>query len=104
MINQLNLQSQKKKILKDVLLCLRKKYPILKRCGFGIKTNYWKNKGGIQSHYDFDRRKEVQSESAIALMTKYPEYCYTRTRPNGIVDIRFKRLKYDELKNDEPKK
>lgn len=83
-------------------IMFKKKYPILKRCGFGIKTNYWKNKGGIQSHYDFDRRKEVQSESAIALMTKYPEYCYTRTRPNGIVDIRFKRLKYDEPKNVTP--
>tara|TARA_Y200000002_G_scaffold199993_1_gene165000 strand:+ start:700 stop:1521 length:822 start_codon:yes stop_codon:yes gene_type:complete len=79
-------------------IMFKKNYPILKRCGFGIKTNYWKNKGGIQSHYDFDKRKEVQSESAVALMKKYPEYCYTRTRPNGIVDIRFKRLKYDEPK------
>ena len=86
------------------LIMFKKKYPILKRCGFGIKTNYWKNKGGIQSHYDFNRRLEVQSESAAALMAKYPEYCYTSTRDNGIVDIRFKRLKYDESKNVESKK
>ena len=57
----------------------KKKYPILKRCGFGIKTNYWKNKGGIQSHYDFNRRLEVQSESAAALMKKYPETIFLVT-------------------------
>lgn len=72
------------------LIMFKKGYPILKRGGYGIKTNYWKNKGGIQNHYGFEKRKQVQSESAMALMEKYPEFCFTRTRPNGIVDIRFK--------------
>tara|TARA_R110002096_G_scaffold79948_5_gene187716 strand:- start:2053 stop:2724 length:672 start_codon:yes stop_codon:yes gene_type:complete len=65
--------------------------PILKRAGYGIKTKYWTNKGGIQAKYDFDRRKEVQAESADAIMEKYPGMCYKRKRPNGIIDIRFLR-------------
>lgn len=67
------------------------KIHILKRTAFGIKTRYWKNKGGIQDKYDFDKRVIVQRESAEALMNKYPKCCFTRTRKNGIVDIRFKR-------------
>ena len=63
--------------------------PILKRTMYGIKTNYWTNKGGIQDHYDFDKRIEVQRESAEALLRKYPWACRAQTRKNGIVDIRF---------------
>jgi len=76
------------------VLMFKRGYPILKRSGYGIKTKYWTNKGGIQGHYGFDKRKKVQSDSANTLMKKYPEYCYTKVRPNGIVDIRFKRLKH----------
>ena len=65
--------------------------PILKRTGYGIKTKYWKNKGGIQDRYDFEKRKQVQRESAEQIMEKYPEFCFTKERKNGIVDIRFRR-------------
>lgn len=64
--------------------------PILKRGGWGIKTKYWKNKGGIQAHYDFAKRKQVQQESAKMIMEKYPGVAYERKRSNGIIDIRFR--------------
>lgn len=63
--------------------------PILKRTKYGIKTNYWTNKGGIQDHYDFEKRIEVQRKSAETLLRKYPWACRAQTRKNGIVDIRF---------------
>ena len=63
--------------------------PILKRTGYGIKTNYWKNKGGIQGHYDFKKRIEVQKESAEQLLKKYPWAARKQVRKNGIVDLRF---------------
>ena len=70
--------------------------PILKRTGYGIKTNYWKNKGGIQGHYDFKKRIEVQKKSAEQLLEKYPWAARKQVRKNGIVDLRFYR---DPLKS-----
>jgi len=67
--------------------------PILKQTQFGIKTRYWKNKGGIQAKYGFEQRIKVQRQSADDIMKKYPVFCYKQTRSNGIVDIRFKKLK-----------
>jgi len=67
--------------------------PLLKRCGFGINTRYWKNPGGIQDRYNFDHRVKVQAESASMLLKKFPDLCYARTRKNGIIDIRFRRQK-----------
>lgn len=66
---------------------------ILKRGGYGIKTKYWNNKGGLLSQYDFEERKIKQKESADLLMNKYPELVYQRKRANGIVDIRFRQRK-----------
>lgn len=63
--------------------------PVLKRGGYGIRTNYWKNPGGIQAHYGFQKRLEVQSKSADLLMKKFPDKFRKQTRKNGIVDIRF---------------
>ena len=76
--------------------------PILKRTGYGIKTNYWKNKGGIQSHYDFKKRIEVQKQSAEQLLEKYPWAGRKQVRKNGIVDLRFNRdplKKYKDVEN-----
>jgi len=76
--------------------------PILKRTGYGIKTNYWRNKGGIQAHYDFKKRVEVQRESAEQLLEKYPWAVRKQVRKNGIVDLRFKKdplKKYKDLEN-----
>ena len=69
---------------------------------FGPKTNYWKNAGGIQSHYDFEERKQVQRWAAYDLCAKYPKYVYNQMRKNGIMDIRFQRkkelgFKYEEI-------
>jgi hypothetical protein len=88
------------------ILMFKLGHPILKRGGFGIKTKYWTNKGGIMGRYGFEKRKQVQSDSAMTLMKKYPEYCYTKVRPNGIVDIRFRRLKHpltEKSPNDKKK-
>lgn len=63
----------------------------IKDCNYGIKTRYWKNKGGLQSRYDEEARLKVQEESAQRLLDKYPKYCYKQTRKNGKVDIRFRR-------------
>ena len=74
--------------------------PILKRTGYGINTNYWKNKGGIQGHYDFKKRIEVQRESAEQLLLLYPYAFRKQVRKNNIVDLRFKRdplQKYKDL-------
>ena len=64
--------------------------PILKRCGYGIKTKYWNNKGGLEKQYDMDERKRKQRQSADILKERYPELVYQRERKNGIVDIRFR--------------
>ena len=63
---------------------------ILKRSGYGIKTKYWTNKGGIQDRYGKEKRIEVQRQSAENIMKKYPWCCYKKVRANGIVDIRFR--------------
>ena len=76
--------------------------PILKRTGYGIKTKYWTTKGGIQSHYDFKKRIEVQKQSAEQLLEKYPWSARKQVRKNGIVDLRFYRdplKKYKDLEN-----
>jgi hypothetical protein len=76
--------------------------PILKRTGYGIKTRYWKNPGGIQSHYDFKKRVEVQKQSAEQLLLLYPYAFRKQTRKNGIVDLRFKTdplKKYKDAEN-----
>jgi len=65
-----------------------------KFCQYGIKTRYWKNKGGIQDRYDFEERLKVQAEVANYLVRTYPHYCYARKRRNGLVDIRFKVQKH----------
>ena len=66
------------------------KLPILKRGAYGIKTNYWNNPGGIQSKYDKKKRIKIQKESAEILMKKFPGIFRKQTRPNGLVDLRFK--------------
>jgi len=76
--------------------------PILKRTGYGIKTRYWRTPGGIQSHYDFKKRIEVQRESAEQLLEKYPWAVRKQVRKNGIYDLRFKKdplNKYKDLEN-----
>tara|TARA_Y100000385_G_scaffold286987_1_gene350190 strand:+ start:10682 stop:11455 length:774 start_codon:yes stop_codon:yes gene_type:complete len=73
--------------------------PILKRTGYGIKTNYWKNKGGIQGHYDFKKRIEVQKKSAEQLLQKYPWAARKQVRNNGIVDLRFNKDPLKKYKN-----
>lgn len=64
--------------------------PILKRGGYGIKTKYWSNKGGLHDRYGMARRREIQAESAHALYSKYPGLVYERIRKDGMVDIRFR--------------
>ena len=87
------LEVEEKEDWNRVCLAHQLRLPLLKRSGFGINTRYWKNPGGIQARYDFDRRVEVQAESALKLMEKFPGYCYTRTRKSGIIDLRFRRQK-----------
>jgi len=72
-----------------VILFYKKDIPILKRGQYGIKTKYWKNEGGIQDRYDFNKRKEVQELSANMIIEQYPNHAYKVQRKNGIVDIRF---------------
>lgn len=62
---------------------------ILKRGGYGIKTKYWKNTGGIAARYSWEKRLTVQRESALWLKHIYPEYVRLQTRKNGIYDVRF---------------
>lgn len=67
--------------------------PILKRSGYAIKTKYWTEKGGIQSRYDFEVRKNRQYESAKYLLDNYPDLVYLQQRKNGLTDLRFRRSK-----------
>jgi hypothetical protein len=91
---------------KDIKLTVQEKEDFDRVCQFyhkgktvikdgrhGVKTKYWTNKGGIQAKYNREDRVKVQKKSAEDLMKKWPQYCSTRTRKNGIVDIRFKRMK-----------
>jgi len=66
---------------------------ILKRGNYGIKTNYWKNKGGIQSRYSWEKRLSVQKETSLWLNKLYPELTRIQIRKNGIYDIRFRKIK-----------
>lgn len=72
--------------------------PVLKRTGYGIRTKYWKNSGGIQSRYGFEKRVAVQRRSAKMLMKKFPRFFAASTRKNGIVDIRVRRSKMTRAK------
>ena len=72
--------------------------PIIKFAQYGIDTIYWKNRGGIQSHYNFEQRKIIQRSSALELILKYPNLCYITTRKNGITDIKFKYFKNNKNK------
>lgn len=63
---------------------------ILKRCGYGIKTKYWKTKGGIQDLYGFEDRIKKQNESAKILLDKYKTIIFKRVRKNGLIDLRFR--------------
>ena len=72
-----------------VILFYKKDIPILKRGQYGIKTKYWKNAGGIQDRYNFEKRKEVQELSANMIMEQYPGHAFKSQRKNGIIDIKF---------------
>lgn len=85
---------KEKEDFERVLLYYERKKPILKRGGYGIKTNYWNGKGGIASDYDMDERINIQKESADYILDKYPNYVYQTERKNGIVDIKFRRKKH----------
>lgn len=66
--------------------------PILKRGIYGIKTKYWKNKGGIQEYCSFEERIKRQYDSAVKLLENYgTKRCYMVIRKNGLADIRFRR-------------
>ena len=86
----IKLTLKEKEDFERCILFYKKGYPILKRTGYGIKTNYWTNKGGIQELYDFEKRKRVQKKAAENIMKKYPGVCFMKVRPNGLVDVRFK--------------
>ena len=73
--------------------------PILKRTGYGIKTRYWRTPGGIQSHYDFKKRIQVQKQSGEELLEKYPYAFRKQVRKNGILDLRFKRDPLNKYKD-----
>lgn len=65
--------------------------PILKRGGYGIKTKYWTNKGGLRDRYDMTRRREIQAESARILSSQYPGLVREQARrKDGLVDIWFR--------------
>tara|TARA_R110000824_G_scaffold48395_6_gene136670 strand:- start:1109 stop:1858 length:750 start_codon:yes stop_codon:yes gene_type:complete len=84
---------KEKEDFERVLIYYHKKKPVLKRCGYGIKTKYWKSKGGIASDYNFDERVVIQKEAANSLVEQYPELVYITERKNGIADIKFRRKK-----------
>lgn len=99
---RINLTVAEKEDFERCILFYELNLPILKRTGYGIKTNYWKNKGGIQSHYDFKKRIDVQKQSAEQLLEKYPWAGRKQVRKNGIVDLRFNRdplKKYKDIEN-----
>lgn len=70
---------------------------VVKDSGHGIKTKYWKNKGGINAQYGMDERIKVQKEMTDKFKSKYGEYVYTKTRKNGLVDMRFKNRKTNKV-------
>ena len=88
---RINLTIAEKHDMDRLLQFIKLGLPTLKRGDWGIKTKYWTNKGGIATDYDIEKRKKVQSKDANDLMKKFPNCCWTKTRPNGIVDIRLKR-------------
>lgn len=91
---RIKLTLEEKEDFEKVIQFFELKLPILKRRGFGTKTKYWKNPGGIQAHYGETTRIKVQRAAAQKLYNKYPNYCYIRERKNGIFDIRFRNKKF----------
>ena len=88
---QIKLTTKEKEDFERCILFYQMKLPILKRTGFGIKTKYWTNKGGLNDDYNFEKRIKVQRDSAKYLMKKYPGMCYEHVRSNGLVDLRFRK-------------
>ena len=66
-----------------------KKYSCVMRYNYiGVQTNYFKNKGGLQSlDLNYDRIVEAE-KSTKYLLNKYPAYCKRRDKKN-ISDIRL---------------
>ena len=86
----IKLTLEEKEDFERVILFYEKDKKILKRGRYGIKTKYWKNKGGIQDRYDFETRKKVQEKCADILVAKYSHLGYKTVRKNGICDFKFK--------------
>ena len=84
---------REKEDFQRAILFYEKNKKILKRGRYGIKTKYWKNKGGIQDRYDFATRLKVQEECCDYLVKNYSHLGYKSVRKNGICDFKFKRLK-----------
>jgi hypothetical protein len=97
----IKLSLKEKEDFERTILFWKKGLPIYKIPQYGIKTKYWTNKGGIQSHYNKEHRKAVQKKAADVLFLKYPELVYKRTRRNGIVDIRFRKALEVKVENHE---
>lgn len=74
-----------------VILFYLENRTILKRKRYAIKTVYWKEPGGIQTHYTFTERMKIQNEAADELLSRYPYLCFQQTRKSGLKDIRFKK-------------
>jgi hypothetical protein len=88
---EVRLTMKEKEYFERTIIFWKKGLPIYKMPQFGVKTKYWKNKGGIQAHYDETKRRAVQMKAADELYSMYPDLVYKKKRPNGIVDIRFRR-------------
>lgn len=73
----------------SVLNYLRDKV-VLRYNYISIKTNYYKNKGGLQS---FDNRLEEQQEAVKYLVEQYPEYfAIKKSFKSGYPELRVKRV------------
>lgn len=53
------------------------------------KTDYLKNKGGLQSLYTKEEREKDTAEKFNLLKQKYPQYCKVYTKKNGKVNIKI---------------
>lgn len=89
----IHLTMKEKEDFERCILFWKKGKNCYKFTDYGIKTKYWKNKGGLQAKYNEADRNAVQKKVAIEMYEKYPTLTFISERKNGKTDIKFKRQK-----------
>ena len=86
-----NYHGSKEDLLRSIKV-YKKEGGVIRLNQYTAITKYWSNKGGLQNLEDLPPREERERLSVEYITKKYPDYCSSYIKKNGIHDIRLKRL------------